>query len=220
LPHPYSQFSSLADCGEQVSADARIKLLFLGRLSPEKGLENLIRGIALLPKHIVIDFKCDIAGSGSCREHLEALTTDAGLESCVRFLGRIPSDQTGRLLNQCDAFILPSQFEPWGLVLNEALSSGKPVVVPEWVGAVPDLVVDDLNGFLTPDNLPSSLALGLQRVHDNRSRLHEMGRRGREIILKGRWTNDGTLTAWAAMVERLNIHPVVASQPKSEARGV
>jgi glycosyltransferase involved in cell wall biosynthesis len=221
LPHTVSQFCIPESCCEQMSNDSRINLLYLGRLSPEKGIENLIHGFALLPKNIVSDFQCDIAGDGSCRKSLEAMRKAAGLESRVRFLGSIPSDKTADLLRAHDVCVLPSQVEPWGLVVNEALSSEKPVVVPEWVGSVPDLVIDDVNGFVIPDNLPSSIALGLQRVHANRSRLQEMGRRGREIILQGRWNDLGSLAAWKTMLGRLDARSVVASQPdpRSEARG-
>jgi glycosyltransferase involved in cell wall biosynthesis len=72
------------------------------------------------------------------------------VESAVVFLGTKSPDDIGRLLLESDAMVLPSHTEPWGLVVNEALSYGCPVVVSNVCGCVPELVRDGVTGYSFP----------------------------------------------------------------------
>ena len=64
----------------------------------------------------------------------------------VRFLGFRNQSEMPAFYDLCDLFVLPSHFEPWGLVINEAMNAGKPVIVSDCVGAAPDLVQTGRNG--------------------------------------------------------------------------
>lgn len=205
LPHRAELFHEASDTAAMADRNGKIVLLYLGRLSPEKGLRQLIEGLARVPASLRSKFHCLIAGEGICRTELTELARKRGVEDAVDFLGAIPSAETPAIFRRCDVFILPSQWEPWGLVVNEALSSAKPVMAPKWVGAVPDLVHDGVTGFVLPDNAPESISEGLQRVYNERSRLKKMGLRGREIITKGGWEIEGALSGWAEIVRRLDL---------------
>jgi glycosyltransferase involved in cell wall biosynthesis len=150
------------------------------------------------------------------------LTSQEQLQETISFLGLIPSDEAPELFQQCDLFVLPSNTEPWGLVINEALSSGKPVLTPRWVGCVPDLVHDQVNGFVVADNAPATLAVSITQAIQ-KDQLREMGLKGREIIFANDWNSRGTLSGWNELLKRTLVEtPVSAAQAnisKSAAGG-
>ena len=110
-------------------------LLFVGRLSEEKGVEVLLKalGSELTPPH----FTLDIAGDGPCAESWKALSTTLGLDGRVRWLG-MRSDVPD-LLAQAEALVLPSHREGLPLVVLEAAASEVPVVASR-VGGIPETV--------------------------------------------------------------------------------
>jgi glycosyltransferase involved in cell wall biosynthesis len=94
--------------------------------------------------------RLNIAGSGVLADELKRRAGELGLESAVMFLGTKSPDDIGRLLMESDVMVLPSHTEPWGLVVNEALSYGCPVVVSHICGCVPELVRDGVTGYSFP----------------------------------------------------------------------
>jgi glycosyltransferase involved in cell wall biosynthesis len=187
--------------------------LYLGRLVPTKGVDRLIKALTLFPDEILTHCSCLIAGDGSCRAELEGLVRDLGLEGLVIFLGTIPSNETPSLFAAADVFVLPSHQEPWGIVVNEALSSGKPVVVPYWVGAAADLVLDGVTGVVMPSNTPEHIASALLRLYDDRERSRCMGIRGRELVRNGGWNIDNTLSSWREVMKLVDSMPL---RPRSD----
>jgi glycosyltransferase involved in cell wall biosynthesis len=112
------------------------KFLYLGRLSPEKNLEILLQAFKGLEGYTLT-----IAGNGPQIGQLK----DLGLEN-VRFLGHIENSRISALFEEHDFLVLPSVREPWGLVVEEALAHGRPVLVSNRCGSA-DLV-DHENGRL------------------------------------------------------------------------
>jgi glycosyltransferase involved in cell wall biosynthesis len=92
----------------------------------------------------------DIAGPGALADELKRRAQELGLESAVAFLGAKSLDEVAQLLLSSDVMVLPSHTEPWGLVVNEALSYGCPVVVSDICGCVPELVRDGVTGYSFP----------------------------------------------------------------------
>ncbi len=86
-----------------------------------------------------------LAGDGAMRMELERLASEVAPGS-VKFLGFQNQTQLPALYDLCDLFVLPSVFEPWGLVVNEVMNAGKPVIVSDRVGAGHDLVYAGENG--------------------------------------------------------------------------
>ena len=87
------------------------------------------------------------AGSGEGLEAMRAASADLGR---VRFLGFQSQAQLSALFDLCDLFVMPSAVEPWGLVVNEVMNAGKPVIVTDECGCGPDLVKPGENGFIYP----------------------------------------------------------------------
>jgi len=100
-------------------------------------------------------------GDGILRPQLEAHAQTIGWNS-IRFLGFQNQSDLPALYDLCDAFVLPSSFEPWGLAINEVMNAGKPVVVTDQVGCAPDLIEDGHNGRIFSVGNIQALAEAIQ----------------------------------------------------------
>jgi 1,2-diacylglycerol 3-alpha-glucosyltransferase len=156
--------------------------LYVGRLSAEKNLEALIRCFAQVRRR-GSDSSLVLAGDGPFRGHLEDQVGEAGLEHWVRFAGLKSTAELLPYYAFAEAVVLPSRQEPWGLVVNEAMAAGLPVIVSNRCGCAGDLVEHGINGFLfEPDReeeLTDALCLADRASPAERE---SMGRRSEEII--------------------------------------
>ena len=145
--------------GYAVHPAATDALLYLGRLSPEKGLATLLRAVAKCP-----DVRLDIAGDGPQRAELEALSAQLGLGERVRFLGFMRGQPLTELVNGCKAVVLPSEwYENGPYSVMEALAAGKPVIGSR-IGGIPEMVKDGLTGFTFEPGSEDALAATMQRL--------------------------------------------------------
>ena len=87
-----------------------------------------------------------MAGSGELEPELSSFCADRGLDNVV-FTGFVNQSELPWLYGAADVFVLPSEYEPWGLAVNEAMCAGLPVVVSSEVGCVADLVREGINGY-------------------------------------------------------------------------
>jgi glycosyltransferase involved in cell wall biosynthesis len=120
--------------------------LFVGRLSEEKGVDALLDAFGEIVRRIP-QARLRIVGTGPQGEALQKATHDAGLDHAVSFVGSLQDEALSREYFGATCMVLPSFREPWGLVVNEALSHGCPVVVSDNCGCVPELVIDGLTGY-------------------------------------------------------------------------
>jgi glycosyltransferase involved in cell wall biosynthesis len=123
--------------------------LYVGRLSPEKGIGTLIDAFRGLKERIP-DAALRIVGTGPMGDELKAKVAEMGLANSVTFLGSLQDEPLSREYFSATCMVLPSMSEPWGLVVNEALSHGCPSVVSESCGCVPELVIDGVSGYAFP----------------------------------------------------------------------
>ena len=128
---------------------ASVRFLYIGRLAKEKGLYDLLDAFHRVRDQMP-EARLDVVGSGVLAEELKQRAGELGLGSTVAFLGTKSPEDIGRLLLSSDVMVLPSHAEPWGLVVNEALSYGCPVVVSNICGCVPELVRDGITGYSFP----------------------------------------------------------------------
>lgn len=121
------------------------------------------------------------AGDGPLRAEVEARAATRA-PGAVRVLGFVPQSRLPAAYDLCDAFILPSGQEAWGLVVNEVMCAGRAVIVSDMVGCAPDLVRPGENGAIFPtDDIPA-MAAAIRDVMGDRDRLAAMGRRSLEIV--------------------------------------
>ena len=125
----------------------RIVVLFVGKLTSRKHPEAALE-LALVPElrdriHVVI------AGSGPLESSLRARAVSEEMDN-VTFLGFVNQSELPRVYAAADLFVMPSEREPWGLVLNEAMAAGAVPIVSDAVGAAPDLITNESTGFIFP----------------------------------------------------------------------
>ncbi|MGB9561779.1 MAG: glycosyltransferase family 4 protein, partial [bacterium] len=161
----------------------RKEILFVGRLVERKGIEYLIKAVAMIGDKLDIQLK--IIGDGPELSDLQILTKDLSVESRVVFCGRIPDDERNRAYKECDLFVLPACYdrhgdtEGLGTVLLEALSAGKPVIGTN-VGGIPDIIKDNQTGLLVPEKNPEALANAIEKILSNRELYIKLARTGFE----------------------------------------
>lgn len=145
-------------------APDRRRLLFVGRLAPEKRVDLAIDAFSRIAEQRP-DWDLVIAGAGPLEEELRARVL-ASLADRVSFLGFFPNKQLPAIYQASHALVLPSDSEQWGLVVNEALAAGLPVIASSVVGAAMDLIDDGVSGCIVPPGDAGSLADAMLRVTD------------------------------------------------------
>jgi glycosyltransferase involved in cell wall biosynthesis len=136
-------------------------VLFVGRLVYEKGVHVLINAV---PKVLEkVNAKFVIVGNGYMKEQLSNIVRNMGLAHKVHFAGFV-DDETLRKLQKCaDVSVVPSLFEPFGIVALEAMAAKSPVVVSD-TGGLSEIVEHEVTGVKVYANNPESLAWGITRV--------------------------------------------------------
>jgi glycosyltransferase involved in cell wall biosynthesis len=147
LPHDYSEAKVLAHYASNWRGRAdQPHFVYVGRLSSEKGLEDLFSAFCILHQRFP-RARLDFIGAGPLKEHLKRRAAGLKMTHAISFPGSKSLDEIAVLFQTCTALVLPSHSEPWGLVVNEALSYGCPVVVSSVCGCTPDLVRDGVTGY-------------------------------------------------------------------------
>jgi len=157
-------------------------ILYIGRLVPEKGQAVLLEAVALLAgrgQHVDVT----LAGDGALRGELEARAERLGIAPQIRFLGAVGQDRLRELYEGAAIFCLPSFAEGVPVVLMEAMAMGLAVVSTRITG-IPELIEDGVGGFLVAPGRPEELAERLESLLIDPDLREELGRRGREAVLR------------------------------------
>jgi glycosyltransferase involved in cell wall biosynthesis len=156
-----------------------LRMLYLGRIHPIKGIENLLEACALLARRGGGDLTLTLAGGGEPAyvESIRRLVSERGIGARVTLLGEVPPDQKGALFAAADLLVAPSFTENFGLAIAEALAHGVPVVAGRgtpWAG----LEEHDAGRWVPND--AASLADAIVGLRGRP--LAEMGARGRAWV--------------------------------------
>jgi glycosyltransferase involved in cell wall biosynthesis len=199
----------------ELRADPRRPLLVaVGRLEEQKGMDVLLEAVASLAGR-GLDFVVAVAGDGSWRERLERTATGAGIESRVRWMGRVPDP--GPLMLAADVFVLPSRWEGLPLTLLEAMARGRAVVASS-VGGIPEVVADGENGVLVPAGDAGALASALERIIESPALRQKLGEGARESVERG-YTWDGVVEAFETIYDEvLGLASFERSRPERPPR--
>lgn len=142
-----------------------------------------------------------MAGDGELRGRVEARIAELGAGERIRLLGFQPQRQLAALYDLCDLFVLPSERETWGLVVNEVMNAARPVIASDRVGSARDLVKEGVNGFVYPFGDVPALADRLREALADPARLVVMGQESRRII-EG-WGFDQNIAGLKSALARL-----------------
>lgn len=148
----------------------------VARLIPRKGIDYLIRATAKVAQHLP-NLRLLIIGDGIQRAELEKLILQVELAAKAQILGIVSHDQVPQYFSMADVFVIPSLYEPLGIVTIEAMACGVPVIGTE-VDGIPDVIEDGKNGILVPPGDDEQLAeaiMKLLRDEDTRNRFAQEG---------------------------------------------
>ena len=123
---------------------SRPVILFCGKLIERKGPQDLVEACSLVSRQVPVSLV--FVGDGAELNALKALSSVRGLDH-VHFLGFKNQSELPTLYAMADIFVLPSYAETWGLVVNEAMACGLPVIASKNVGCVPDLIDEGVTGY-------------------------------------------------------------------------
>lgn len=204
-----------------------IRLLYVGRLSPEKGVHTLVQAFSYLRgenRRIQLDivgpsnlapFKSVSTESSRSRlepirrfwmesaydEHLRDLTSDIE-RGAVRFHGSLPHEDLPKVFERADIVVFPSIWdEPFGLPVIEAMAAGKPVVASA-VGGVPETVEDGATGVLFPPGDVPAMIASIKRLLDNGELRQSMGAAGRRAA-RNRFSWSRYVDDWIGIYDRV-----------------
>ena len=162
------------------ASNGRLRLLYLGRLHPIKGIETLLEACGIVGR-LSPDWHLFIAGTGlpSYVDFLKSKVRELGLSDQVEFVGEVFEEKKEALFAQSDVALVPSHIENFGIVVAESLAHAVPVIASKgtpWIG------LETNRCGLWVDNDPESLATAIRKIRT--LPLQEMGQRGREWMEK------------------------------------
>lgn len=171
-------------------------IMFAGRIEPLKGIDTLIRAMALIKERYpdVIENTCvAIIGGDPWSDNLDTemlrlheLRQDLDIHDFVLFLGAKDQDVLPYYYAAAEMVVMPSHYESFGMVALEAMAMGRPVIASD-VGGLAYLVQDGINGYHVPSRDPEALAERIFELLTNQECREEMGRAARQNAERFRW---------------------------------
>ena len=137
-------------------------ILCVGRLVPQKGIEYFIRAIPIIAKRYP-EAKFIIVGEGWSRDILEAEARSSGQGRKIQFTGFASDQEVINLMTSADALVVPSVYEPFGIVALEGMATGVPVVASK-VDGLAEVIEHDRTGVFVYPRSPESIAWGVDQV--------------------------------------------------------
>src|SRR5208283_5991708 len=174
------------DCASALHCLPHSYFLTCARFEPKKNLHRLIDAYAAYIRQIGGEpWSLVIAGDGTLRRELESRAHVLGVEERVIFKGLVNYEDLPAYYGLAKAMVHPSTTEQWGLVINEAMAAGLPVLVSARCGCVKDLVKHQVNGVIFNPWRTEEITAAMLTAHREESRFEQMGRESSAII--GKW---------------------------------
>jgi glycosyltransferase involved in cell wall biosynthesis len=161
--------------------DDHIAILYAAKLLGRKRPRDLLEAARKVRKSVANPFTIMMVGSGELEPELRNYCREHALDNVV-FTGFVNQSDLVDYYSASDIFVLPSEEEPWGLAVNEAMCAGLPIVASREVGCVPDLVQDGVNGYTLPAGDVAGLAHALQLLITDKELRLQQGRASLERI--------------------------------------
>lgn len=177
-------------------------ILYSSKFIPRKHASDLLSAYSRLIQDSNLTPYLIYIGDGEERVALEARVKDEALSN-VRFLGFINQSELPNYYQLCDVFVLPSERENWGLVVNEVMNASKPVIASDQVGSGVDLIEQGVNGYIYPARDIGQLTSALKKILTMNTAVREkMGANSLDKIRKWgiRETIDGFKQAYRSLI--------------------
>ena len=159
----------------------------VGRLTAQKGFDDLIRAYPLIKKSVPAS-RLLLVGDGYMRTELERLAEQLHVRDSTTFAGFVSDAELVAALRSSDVVVVPSRFEPFGIIALEAMAAGAPLVVSR-VGGLAEIVEDSVDGIKVEPNNPSAIAVATVSVLSDREFAARLATRGEEKAKSYSWEN-------------------------------
>jgi len=156
--------------------ESKRSVLVLSRLDPRKGIDKAIQAFAQLEQDNV---ELLIGGTGRLESLLKELASELGVREDVQFLGFVPDEELPSLYSSVDVFVLPSEYEGFGIVFMEAMACETPVIGTD-VGGIPTAVKDRKTGYLVRKDGVNELTRQLTELLNDLEEYDRMASQSRE----------------------------------------
>ncbi len=199
----YERYSRVAELRSGAPGEWPRQFLYVGRYVPAKDLGTLAAAYSEYRRSVSSPWGLTCCGWGDEGRFLRDVpgVVDAGFT---------PPSALPEVFGRHGAFVLPSRFEPWGVVVAEAAATGLPVVCTTACGAGEDLVRDYFNGITVAPGDVSGLARAMQWIHEHEGELYAMGRRGQTLA------RPFSAEAWAARWHRYLLEALDSPLPRTD----
>lgn len=165
-------------------------IYYIGRFDPRKGIETLVRAVSLSQLSSQVPLRLIIAGAyrpgqsdGKEKERITGIVEEVGLTDITEFPGRISDEDLPVYFAAADVCVVPSHYEPFGLVPIEAMASGTPVVGSA-VGGLNFTVVSEETGLLVPPKDDVAFAKAIDRILSDPQWRQQLGEKARKRMEK------------------------------------
>lgn len=192
----------------ETHAGSPVRLLFVGRFEPRKGIDLLLKAVAELePRYpglhldLVGDDTVPLPDGPPIWERFRVQYERAPWFTRVRKLGVLPDPELAECYRNCDVFVAPSRYESSGLIYLEAMQAAKPVIGCS-EGSLKEIIINGRTGLLIPPDDIGALIDAIERLVRDDSARREMGRRAREDFLQ-RFTDTRMACNLSQALERL-----------------
>ena len=169
---------------------ARPVILFASKLQKRKRCTDLLEAYLQLAPEAEPHPYLVIVGDGEERSSLELRAAQTAAHASILFCGFRNQSELPRFFDLCTVFVLPSRHEPWGLIVNEVMNAGRPVILSSDVGCQPDLVTDGVEGRVFPVGNVPALTAALRSVLEVPGVADTMGQRALERIAAWSFVED------------------------------
>jgi glycosyltransferase involved in cell wall biosynthesis len=158
--------------------NGRPVFLYVGSLSQRKGVQVLLRAVAQLVQSDVHDFSVMVVGDGNQDYLRRSMSSES--EPHIQIVGPVKYTELGKFYENCDAFILPSREDVWGMVVSEAMAFGKAILCSKYANAK-EVVKHGVNGFIFDPLHPTELSSYMLEIIRNRWLVEQFGTASRVL---------------------------------------
>lgn len=184
-----------------IDLDAKV-VLYVGRFDPRKGIETVVRAVGRSTLRETENLRLIIGGGsrpgesdGIERERIEGIVNELGLQEITTFPGRLGIENLHLYYAAADVCVVPSHYEPFGLVAIEAMASHTPVIASA-VGGLQFTVIPEVTGLLAPPQNDEAFAIAIDRILANPTWRDELGEAGRHRV--------ETMFSWDGVASQLS----------------
>lgn len=187
---------------KEMKIDGKKVIIFVGQLIKRKGVDNLIHAVNKLNKTIP-DIILFIVGNGPLRSELQEICKISKNHN-VYFTGWIDEKEKVKYYSIADIFVLPTLFDVWGLVINEAMCCGLPVITTTTAGCSYDMIFNGENGFIVKPDDVNELAEAIKKAFENPIGCDKMGERSLDII-KNNFNQEICVNGFVSAIKYCNL---------------